>query len=82
MKFKVYISLRESILDPQGEAIRRVLDNMGHHTNSVRCGKMIELIIPAVKTKKMAISIVEDMCKSLLANPVTEDYIIEYLGKI
>ncbi|MGD7050083.1 phosphoribosylformylglycinamidine synthase subunit PurS [Rossellomorea marisflavi] len=72
-KVKVYITLRESVLDPQGSVVKNALHSMEFtEVEEVRVGKYMELSLPSyVKNVEAA---VEEMCHRLLANPVIEDY--------
>lgn len=75
-KVTVHVTLRESILDPQGKAAHHSLQNLGMHAiKNVRIGKLITLEIEA-ESKENAKSIAEDTCAKLLANEVMEDYTI------
>lgn len=72
----VRITLRPSILDPQGKAIERALHDLGQTTVSgVRTGKHIELAIQA-DSAEGAEAAAQKACSTLLANPVTEDFSI------
>ena len=74
MKIKVIVTLKKSVLDPQGTVIQQTLDGMGFNdVNEVRQGKFFEINIDE-KDQKKAEEKVEDMCKKLLANLVIEDY--------
>jgi len=74
MKIKVIVTLKKSVLDPQGTVIQQTLDGMGFsNVNDVRQGKFFEIDIDE-KNQKKAAEKVEDMCKKLLANLVIEDY--------
>ena len=74
MKIKVIVTLKKSVLDPQGTVIKQTLDGMGfNNVNDVRQGKFFEIDIDE-KDQKKAEEKVEDMCKKLLANLVIEDY--------
>ena len=74
MKIKVIVTLKKSVLDPQGTIIQQTLDGMGfNNINNVRQGKFFEIDIDE-KDQKKAEEKVEDMCKKLLANLVIEDY--------
>ncbi|WP_421382973.1 phosphoribosylformylglycinamidine synthase subunit PurS [Bacillus salacetis] len=72
-KVKVFITLRESVLDPQGKAVQNSLHSMDYNqVEDVRIGKYMELTIsPSDKSVEEA---VDEMCSKLLANPVIEDY--------
>ena len=74
MKIKVIVTLKKSVLDPQGTVIQQTLDGMGfNNVSDVRQGKFFEIDIDE-KDQKKAEEKVEDMCKKLLANLVIEDY--------
>lgn len=72
-KVKVYITLRESVLDPQGSVVKQALHSMEFKAvEDVRVGKYMELTLPS--TVENVEAAVEEMCHRLLANPVIEDY--------
>ena len=74
MKVKVIVTLKKSVLDPQGTVIQQALNGMGfNNVNDVRQGKFFEININE-KDQKKAEEKVEEMCKKLLANLVIEDY--------
>lgn len=73
-KATVNVTLRKSILDPQGKAAHHALQNLGmKEIGGVRIGKLIELDIDA-ESKERAQKIAEDACTQLLANEVMEDF--------
>jgi phosphoribosylformylglycinamidine synthase len=73
-KAKISITLRQSILDPQGKAIHHALESMAmNDVSEVRIGKFIEMTLNS-PTKQEAEQTVEQACKKLLANPVMEDF--------
>jgi phosphoribosylformylglycinamidine synthase len=74
MKTRVYVTLKNGVLDPQGKAIHHALEGLGFEgVNGVRAGKLIELDLePGVDEAQ-----VEDMCRKLLANTVIENFRIE-----
>ncbi|XYY60113.1 phosphoribosylformylglycinamidine synthase subunit PurS [Bacillus velezensis] len=72
-KVKVYVSLKESVLDPQGSAVRHALHSMTYNeVQDVRIGKYMELTIE--KSDRDLDALVKEMCEKLLANTVIEDY--------
>ena len=74
MKIKAIVTLKKSVLDPQGTVIQQTLDGMGfNNVNNIRQGKFFDIDIDE-KDQKKAEEKVEDMCKKLLANLVIEDY--------
>jgi phosphoribosylformylglycinamidine synthase len=70
MKARVVVTLKQSVLDPQGQAVGRALGSLGFsEVKDVRLGKIIELDLDAkdaVQAKKR----LEQMCEKLLANTV------------
>jgi phosphoribosylformylglycinamidine synthase PurS subunit len=73
MKVHVIVMPKQSVLDPQGVAVRNALKDVGLDTvDSVRVGKFLELEFktPPEKAK------LEEVCRDLLSNPVIEDYTI------
>ena len=75
MKARIEIRLKAGILDPQGKAIGGALGGLGYNgLGEVRQGKLIEIDLPGVTDKAAAEKEVAAMCKTLLANPVTEDF--------
>lgn len=72
-KVKVYITLRESVLDPQGNAVKGSLHSLNYkEIEDVRIGKYLELTID--KSERNIDDLVKEMCEKLLANTVIEDY--------
>ncbi len=74
MKVKVIVTLKKSVLDPQGTVIKQALNGMGYNNvKDVRQGKFFEINIDE-KDQKSAEEKTEEMCKKLLTNLVIEDY--------
>ena len=74
MKIKIIITLKESVLDPQGKVVQQALNGMGFkNVNEVRQGKFFEINIDE-KDQNKAEKKADEMCKKLLANLVIEDY--------
>jgi phosphoribosylformylglycinamidine synthase len=77
MKARVHVMLKTGVLDPQGEAVRHALGQMGFDgVRSVRQGKVIELDLEETDEEK-ARETVTRMCERLLANTVIESYTVE-----
>jgi phosphoribosylformylglycinamidine synthase PurS subunit len=75
----VYVTLKESVLDPQGSAVRGTLHKLGfEEAKDVRVGKYLEVTVDAENREK-AEGRVTEMCEKLLANTVIEDYRIELM---
>ena len=78
MKARVFITLKNGVLDPQGKAIHHALEGLGFAgVNDVRAGKLIELDL----ADNVLDSEIEEMCRQLLANMVIENYRIERAEK-
>ena len=74
MKVKVIVTLKNGVLDPQGKAIQQTLNGMSFsNVEEVRQGKFFEIEVRE-NDETRAKSLVDDMCKKLLANLVIEDY--------
>lgn len=74
MKAKVFVTLKKSVLDPQGKAVKHALSTMGfQEVKDVRVGKYIELELGTID-KAQAENQIKTMCEKLLANTVIEDF--------
>ena len=74
MKAKVYVTLKKSVLDPQGKAVEQALSTLGFlEAKNVRVGKYIELEL-GVTDKAQADEKIKMMCEKLLANTVIEEF--------
>ncbi len=74
------IELKDGILDPQGRAVEGVLRDLGHPVESVRVGKVLEIVFPAETLLEA-----EERAKAmgrLLTNPVMEVYTLEALKEL
>ena len=77
MRVKIFVSLKDGVLDPQGKAVERSLHTLGYkEVQDVRMGKYIEIDIDA-SSREVAEARVREMCDKLLSNPVIEDYRFE-----
>jgi phosphoribosylformylglycinamidine synthase subunit PurS len=79
MTYRVHVRVmpRSGLLDPQGQAVEHALSSLGFQgTGSVRVGRAIELDV-AADSRDEAETRARQMCDRLLANPVTEDYLLE-----
>ncbi|WP_125708152.1 phosphoribosylformylglycinamidine synthase subunit PurS [Companilactobacillus zhongbaensis] len=75
---KVYVTYKKSILDPQGEAVKKAVHGMGFNdVEDIRMGKYFEISVdgdsPTVKED------IETICDQLLANPNMETYRYEFV---
>ena len=69
---KIYVTLKPSILDPQGRTVERALSHLNHdNVGSVRIGKYIELNLSGERTQVEAQ--LKDIVDNVLSNPIMED---------
>ena len=80
LKGKVTVTLKKSILDPQGSAVEKALRSMGYKVEEVRIGKYMEVTLPE-EVRENAAAVMDEICHKLLANPVIEDYRFELEDK-
>ncbi|MDM8010281.1 MAG: phosphoribosylformylglycinamidine synthase subunit PurS [Parasphingorhabdus sp.] len=74
MKVRIFVTLKDGVLDPQGKAIHHALESLDFKgVNDVRAGKLIELDVDPSVTREE----IDKMCDKLLANTVIENYQIE-----
>lgn len=74
MKVRVYVSLKNGVLDPQGRAIQHSIEGLGFSgVSDVRAGRLIELEVDETVTDAQ----IDEMCNKLLANMVIENYRFE-----
>jgi len=75
MKAYVYVSLKRSVLDPQGKTIQGALDKMGYKgLQDVRQGKYFELILDGGLSRSDAEAEVARIAREVLTNPVMEEF--------
>jgi phosphoribosylformylglycinamidine synthase len=81
MKALVYVTLKPSVLDPQGKAIQHSVELLGNRDiTDIRQGKYFEIALdPSVSEAEARVS-VERIAKDVLANPVIEDYRVEFVS--
>jgi phosphoribosylformylglycinamidine synthase PurS subunit len=71
---KILVTLRRSILDPQGKAVEHGIHSLGYvSVKNVRIGKYVEMDVD-VPTRDEAEKITQDVSNKLLANPIMEDF--------
>jgi len=75
VRYRVFVTLKPGVLDPQGKAIHHALEGLGFTgVRDVRAGKLIELDLEDGAADERRI---EEMCRQLLANTVIENFRIE-----
>jgi phosphoribosylformylglycinamidine synthase subunit PurS len=76
---RIYVTLRPSVLDPAGAAVRSGIEHLGfQNVGSVRIGKYIEVSLDS-PNEDAAQAELNQICDQLLANPVIENYRFELL---
>ena len=82
MKAKVYVTLKPSVLDPQGKAIHHSVELIGFKKiNDIRQGKYFEIALDDTVSVSEAQDAAEKIARDVLANPVIEDYRVEVVGQ-
>lgn len=75
MKAYVYVSLKKTVLDPQGKTIHGALNKMGFKgVDDLRQGKFFEITLDGGLDKQAAAAEVERIAREVLTNPVIEEY--------
>ncbi|HTG15829.1 MAG TPA: phosphoribosylformylglycinamidine synthase subunit PurS [Blastocatellia bacterium] len=78
MKARIYVTLKPSVLDPQGKAIHRAVETIGYGgIEDVRQGKYFEVTLADGVSAAEARAEIERMAHDVLANPVIEEYRVE-----
>lgn len=78
MKAKIYVTLKPSVLDPQGKAIHHAVETIGYRgIDDVRQGKYFEVTVSDSLSKQEARAGIERLAREVLSNPVIEDFRVE-----
>ena len=78
MKAYVYVSLKKSVLDPQGKAIKHSVELLGYGgISDIRQGKYFEIALDNSLTAAEAQESANRMAREVLSNPIIEDYRVE-----
>jgi phosphoribosylformylglycinamidine synthase PurS subunit len=80
MKARVFVSLKSTVLDPQGQTVRSALAGLGYPAiQDVRQGKFFEIAIADTVSPEQARQDIDTIAHEVLANPVIEEYRVEFL---
>ena len=80
MKARVYVSMKPTVLDPQGQTICSALNGLGHkEIASVRQGKYFEIVLADGTARDTAAKALDEIARDVLSNPVIEEYRVEIL---
>lgn len=78
MKAKVYVTLKQSVLDPQGKAIKHSVELLGYEgVSDIRQGKYFEIEIDGGLNETQARDEAVRMAREVLSNPIIEDFRVE-----
>ena len=77
MKAKIIVRLKQTVHDPQGEAIYQAFQHMGYSdVKHVRQGKVFDIEVEK-QNHAEAKALLEELARKVLANPIIEEYVIE-----
>jgi phosphoribosylformylglycinamidine synthase len=80
MKVRVHVSLKPTVLDPQGKTILSALHGLGYASiQDVRQGKFFDMVVGNHQDPARVRQEVEKIAHEVLANPVIEEYQVEFL---
>jgi phosphoribosylformylglycinamidine synthase len=80
MKARIYVTMKPTVLDPQGQTICSALQSMGHREiAAVRQGKYFEISLSDGVSRESALKMLDEVASDVLSNPVIEDYRLEIL---
>jgi phosphoribosylformylglycinamidine synthase len=80
MKARVFVFLKSTVLDPQGQTVCSALHGLGHQAiASVRQGKVFDIAISGGGSREQVRNEIETIAHDVLANPVIEEYRVEIL---
>lgn len=80
MTAQIFVTLKKTVLDPQGQTIQRALNSMGHpEIASVRQGKYFEIELTGVD-RATAEAVMAKVAEDVLSNPVIEEFRVEITG--
>ena len=80
MKARVFVSFKSTVLDPQGQTVCSALHGLGYPgISDVRQGKFFDIGIADALTREQARKDIETIAHEVLANPVIEEYRVEFL---
>jgi phosphoribosylformylglycinamidine synthase PurS subunit len=78
MKARIFVTLKPSVLDPQGKTIHHALESIGYTgVTDVRQGKYFEITVDAGQSVEETKAQIERIAADVLSNPVIEDYRVE-----
>ena len=80
MKARVFVSLKPTVLDPQGQTICSALKGLGHRAIAdVRQGKYFDIALDPGSDRVRVTEEINQIARDVLANPVIEDFRVEFI---
>ena len=80
MKARVFVSLKSTVLDPQGQTVRAALAGLGYRDIAeVRQGKFFDVTLTDGTSRQQAQKDIEIIAHEVLTNPVIEEYSVEFI---
>lgn len=80
MRVRVFVSFKTTVLDPQGQTVRSALQGLGHRMIAeVRQGKYFDIRLADGTDRKQAQEEMDRIARDVLANPVIEEYQVEFI---
>ena len=81
MKVRILVSLKDSVLDPQGQTVKNALHTLGYNSiKDVRQGKVFELELEGI-SQEQAEKVIPEISDKVLANPIIEKFSWQFLEK-
>jgi len=78
MKYRIFVSLRKGILDPESEAIKKTINNIGFNSvEKISKGKYFDIEFD--KNEKKSKHLIDSISKDILSNPVIENFEIKII---
>jgi phosphoribosylformylglycinamidine synthase PurS subunit len=78
VKARVFVSLKKTVLDPQGQTVRSALTSLGYqNVSEVRQGKFFDIALSPGITRDQAHKEIDTLARDVLTNPVIEEYQVE-----
>lgn len=82
MKARVFVSLKSTVLDPQGQTVRAALAGLGYRAiTDVRQGKFFDIALAEGTDPEAARRDIETIAHEVLTNPVIEEYTVEFMER-
>jgi phosphoribosylformylglycinamidine synthase len=78
MKAKIHVTLKKSVLDPQGQTIHHAVETLGYQgIEGIRAGKYFEIRLSDSFSREEAAQMTDKLAHDVLSNPVIEEYWVE-----